>query len=272
MQPVRHILFPVDFSERSTLTLPFVRSMAHRLEASVTLLHVIPPGTAPDPAICAGLNRTATDMFEGVRMAIAVEPGDPATKIIDHAREHHINMIMMATHGYGAIRGMLLGSVTASVLADSPCAVWTTSHLRNYDTADEEGILRVLCAVDREPESAAVMQWASGFSRDLRAGLHLVHAALSITDCPSLESEQTLQESVRSSCRAAVEAIRKSAGVEAPLSVSVGDVEEVLHDEVLRQHASVVVIGLGVLKGKFGRLRTHAHAIIRRCPCPVICI
>jgi hypothetical protein len=69
-----------------------------------------------------------------------------------------------------------------------------------------------------------------------------------------------------------VEAIRKSAGVEAPLSVAVGDVEEVLHDEVLRQHASVVVIGLSVLKGKFGRLRTHAHSIIRRCPCPVICI
>jgi nucleotide-binding universal stress UspA family protein len=246
--------------------------MAQRLDASVTLFHVVPAGTAPDPSICAGLNRLATEHFEGVRMAVAVEPGDPATKIIEYARDHHIQLIMMPTHGYGALRSLLLGSVTASVLAEAPCAVWTTSHLRPYEQNDDDGMLRVLCAVDREPDSARVMQWASGFSRDLHAGLHLVHAALSITDCPSLDSEQTLQETVRSSCRAAVEAIRKSAGVEAPLSVSVGDVEEVVHDEVLRQHATAVVIGLGVLNGKLGRLRTHAHAIIRRCTCPVICI
>ncbi len=272
MQPIRHILFPIDFSERSALTVPFVRSMAQRLDASVTLFHVIPPGTTPEPQVCAELNRIAAETLDGVRTAIAVEPGDPATRIIEYARENHIHLVMMPTHGYGAVRSLLLGSVTASVLSEAPCAVWTTSHIRKYEQPEEDSNLRVLCAVDRESDSARVMQWASGFARDLKAGLHLVHAALSITDCPSLESEQSLQETVRSSCRVAVEAIRKSAGVEAPLSVSVGDVEEVVHDEVLRQHATVAVIGVGVLKGNFGRLRTHAHAIVRRCPCPVICV
>jgi nucleotide-binding universal stress UspA family protein len=272
MLPIEHILFPYDFSERSARTAPLVRSLAQRLGASVTLLHVIAPGTLEEPAHCAELNRVATEGLPGVRVTATSRPGDPAAIISDFARTENVGLIMMPTHGYGQLRGLLLGSVTAQVLADASCPVWTTAHVRSYNPADDEGMLRILCAVDREPCSAALMQWAAGFARNCNAGLHLVHAALSITDCPSFESEQTLQESVRSSCRAAVDQIRRSAGVEAPLSVAVGDVEEVVHDEVLRQHASMVVIGRGVLKGTLGRLRTQAHSIIRRSPCPVVCV
>jgi len=33
-----------------------------------------------------------------------------------------------------------------------------------------------------------------------------------------------------------------------------------------------VVIGRGSVQGKFGRLRTHAHGIVRQSPCPALSV
>jgi len=43
MATIGHILFPFDFSKQSLEIVPFVRVMATRLEAKVTLLSVVPP-------------------------------------------------------------------------------------------------------------------------------------------------------------------------------------------------------------------------------------
>jgi nucleotide-binding universal stress UspA family protein len=44
------------------------------------------------------------------------------------ARESAFDLIMMPTRGRGRFRAALLGSVTAKVLHDSACAVWTAAH------------------------------------------------------------------------------------------------------------------------------------------------
>jgi len=41
MRNVKHILFPVDFSEKCRSVRPFVKSMAQRFGARVTLMHVL---------------------------------------------------------------------------------------------------------------------------------------------------------------------------------------------------------------------------------------
>ena len=43
MLPIKHILFPVDFSERSESAVPFVEAIANRFGSKVTLLSVAPP-------------------------------------------------------------------------------------------------------------------------------------------------------------------------------------------------------------------------------------
>ena len=42
MSKIKHIVFPVDFSDRSNSAVPFVAEMARRHEAKVTLLAVAP--------------------------------------------------------------------------------------------------------------------------------------------------------------------------------------------------------------------------------------
>jgi nucleotide-binding universal stress UspA family protein len=60
--------------------------------------------------------------------------------------------------------------------------------------------------------------------------------------------------------------------VTAPICVTAGDVAETIYEEAHRHDAHLIVIGRGVLHETLGRLRTHAHAIIRQAPCPVLSV
>jgi nucleotide-binding universal stress UspA family protein len=51
-----------------------------------------------------------------------VDHGDPATYITAQAEKNDVDLIMMATHGYGTFRSLLLGSVAAKVLHDAKLA------------------------------------------------------------------------------------------------------------------------------------------------------
>ena len=46
----------------------------------------------------------------------------------DYAREHEMDLIVIATHGHGALASMLLGSVTEKVVRKSSCPVLTVRH------------------------------------------------------------------------------------------------------------------------------------------------
>lgn len=56
-------------------------------------------------------------------MHVAV--GRPFAEIIGYARRNDVDLIVMATHGRGAIAHVLLGSTTEKVVRKAPCAVMT---------------------------------------------------------------------------------------------------------------------------------------------------
>jgi nucleotide-binding universal stress UspA family protein len=49
--------------------------------------------------------------------------GAAGSEICALARERDVRMIVLASHGWGVIEGVLFGSVTSSVLAHTPCPV-----------------------------------------------------------------------------------------------------------------------------------------------------
>jgi nucleotide-binding universal stress UspA family protein len=57
-----------------------------------------------------------------------VVDGHPFVEIIKHAKEGDADMIIMGTHGRGAIAHMLLGSVAEKVVRTAPCPVLTVRH------------------------------------------------------------------------------------------------------------------------------------------------
>lgn len=286
MSSIQHILFPFDFSEAGSRAANYIGPLANRLHAKVTLLSVVPPiwneplaGMGPvivqDPdelnrQLQTRLNQTFGQEFAGLEVDRIAVTGDPAVEITAFAHNQKVDLIMMPTHGFGLFRSLLLGSVTAKVLHDSHCPVWTSAHAEKQDAPHLPN--KMLCAIDGTPESIGVLRWASQLSSQLGASLNLLHVVAPASDLLALESERDLQESLREAARERVETFIKAAAVEAPLRVAVGDVAPTIAEEARQEGAHLLLLGRGSLQSKMGRLRTHEYGIIQSSPCPVISV
>jgi nucleotide-binding universal stress UspA family protein len=283
---IKHILFPFDFSNPGLLAAPFVRAVASRFEARITLMSVVPPvwdaSSVGIPAVVAvdpqemerdvksRLEGALTKELAGLHVQRVTDAGDPALRIIDFAHANAVDLIMMPTHGFGLFRSLLIGSVTAKVLHDAKCAVWTATHAEEQRSPDLPK--RIVCAVDGTPKTRELMLWALEFSQKLGATLRLVHVVPPISDWLALPTERELQEQVRDQARANIASLQQSAGIELPLRVAVGRIAETVTEEARQEEAGLVIIGRGSLQSPLGRLRTHAYTIIRQSPCPVLSV
>ena len=281
-----NILFPFDFSAQGLQAAPFVRALAGRLKANVTVLAVVPPAFEVMPAsmgvragedvrgwtdaLQARLDGALTGELAGVPVERVVDHGDPGFRIVDVAHQRGVDLIMMPTHGLGLFRSLLVGSATAKVLHDATCPVWTAAHTEQQRTGDLPKT--ILCAVDGRPSSVELLKWAADFSTRVGASLKLLHVASSITDWPTLERERALQEQVRQTARDSIASLQTSAGVDAPLRVVVGEIAATVTDIAREEGADLILIGRGSLQSSLGRLRTHAYGIIQRSPCPVLSV
>jgi nucleotide-binding universal stress UspA family protein len=286
MPTIKHILFPCDFSEQCSLGVPFVRAIASRFDARITLLNVIPPVWAEAPAALsaqaeldtrelpiepqARLETMLAQEFAGLAVQSVTGSGDPAVSIVDFAHDHAVDLIMIPTHGYELFRSLVIGSVTSKVLHEARCPVWTATHAEEQQSP---GMPRtILCAVDGTPKSLALLQWASGFSQQMGAALKLIHVAPRISDALALPSEKKLQEEVNQQARAGLEALVRSAGVEAPLRITAGAIADAVAEAAEEEDADLVLVGRGSLQAALGRLRTHTYGIIQKSPCPVLSV
>jgi nucleotide-binding universal stress UspA family protein len=282
---IKHILFPYDFSPQGRQVAHFVGAFARRFGATVTLFGVVPPiFDASQPAMYAYDGETSDEWRKALQLRLdgiqfeeladvtierVADSGDPAFRITEYAHTRGVDLIMMHTHGHGVFRNVLVGSVTAKVLHDAQCPVWTAAHAETQRVSDLPKT--ILCALDGTPENVTLLRWAADFAAQLGANLRLLHVVGSVTDWPSLESERKLQDDARREAHARIEALQAQAGVSAPLRVEVGEVVAGVTEEA-NQDADLLLVGRGVLSSTLGRLRTHTFGIIQRSPCPVVSI
>jgi nucleotide-binding universal stress UspA family protein len=59
----------------------------------------------------------------GVPFETVLVTGDPAERISELARERNARLVAIGTRGYGTVRSLLLGSVSAAVVRRAPCPV-----------------------------------------------------------------------------------------------------------------------------------------------------
>jgi nucleotide-binding universal stress UspA family protein len=283
---ITHILFPFDFSPQGVQAVPFVRALAMRLAAKVTVLSVVPPtwemppqalqpllGDSPREwvdALQRRLNHTLMHDLEGVRVDRVADGGDPALRIAAFAGSNHVDLIMLPTHGLGVFRRLLVGSVTSKLLHDARCPVWTAAHAETQRSPHLPQ--RVLCAVDGTSNGVALLQWAEAFGRVLDARVTALHVLGPVTDWPSLDRERELQEELREEARARLTKAHQDAGLTIPVRVAVGDTVNTVVEEARQEQADLVIIGRGAIGEPFGRLRTHAFGIVQRSPCPVLSV
>jgi len=278
----KNILYPIDFSDRCRVVWPAVADMALQLAVPVTLFHAFDVEYRNDLAAAdlAAIRERVQEKLDhflppesdllSVRRKLV--DGPAAECIVHHAAQMESPMIMMPTRGHTRFRQLLLGSVTAAVLHDAACPVWTEAH--SEDESVSRGLHHsIVCAIDMGRATPQVLQTASAFNAKFGAVLHVVHSVPGIDPrFPSGAADRAHEFLVEKAHQDFPDLCSK-AGIDSSLEIveNVGLVDSIVA-AVRRHRADLLIIGRGVIQGPLGRLRTNAHELIRRSPCPVLSV
>jgi nucleotide-binding universal stress UspA family protein len=149
MIALKHILVATDFSEASDAALAYGRELARTFGTTLDVLHVVEDlgafaldyplhpelgrwQTEAEAAATTRLNAllSAEDRQVLRARAVVLTARSPAQTIASYAREAmpSVGMIVMGTHGRGAVTHLLMGSVAEHVVRIAPCPVLTVRH------------------------------------------------------------------------------------------------------------------------------------------------
>jgi nucleotide-binding universal stress UspA family protein len=162
----------------------------------------------------AALDRFVAQEFTGARVSYRVTKGDAARQIVACAHEQQVDLIMIPTHGYGPFRSLLLGSVTAKVLHDVHCPVWTGVHAEQMTWHSSDRWKRVLCAVEADERGESVLKWAWQFARQQSLELQLVHTVTGADGMWTAENDPSMYKFLFDAAREQLAKLQSRAGTD----------------------------------------------------------
>lgn len=139
---IKRILVPVDFSANSRGALDYAHGLAVKFEAALHLVHVCETPSLMTPALDAyaiayadwteRLGQEAEKQLDSITTALRdvtvtkeVLFGSPASAIVEAAGTNKADLIVMGTHGHGAVMHVLMGNVAERVVRTATCPVLT---------------------------------------------------------------------------------------------------------------------------------------------------
>jgi nucleotide-binding universal stress UspA family protein len=130
---IQKILYPTDFSSYSNQAYFHAIAQAEKHGASLTILFVYNPDSITTPGSQGDEEADRRYWREQLEQIRPVDPrisvrhvlatGDPATEIVNYARDAGMDLIVMGTHGRTGLDRLLMGSVAEKVLRESACSV-----------------------------------------------------------------------------------------------------------------------------------------------------
>lgn len=138
---MKKILVPTDASEYSRKALKMALEIARRNGSVIELFSVV---EMPEVRSYADMARGDNDTWleeirqlgeqaikatlegidtSGITMIKRSMKGKPANLILREIEKENIDLVIMGSHGYGAVMGAILGSVSQRVLQGAKCSV-----------------------------------------------------------------------------------------------------------------------------------------------------
>ena len=155
MVVIRNILVATDFSEPSAVAMAYGRDLARTYNASLHVLHIVEDvmtryNTEAGfllPSMQSDLEKAARreldaritdeDRQQLKAVAVIVTGTSIAEGIVEYAKTHSIDLIVTGTHGRGAVKHFLMGSVAERVVRTAGCPVLTVhAHERDFIVPD----------------------------------------------------------------------------------------------------------------------------------------
>jgi len=181
---VKRILTPVDFSDSAAMSLDNAVSLAKLMKAELYLLHIIETSTFPSFIAHAfsGFEKKVEDASNdklnelcskleaehGLKVHCITETGKIYRQIVHCARQSHIDLIVMGTHGSGG-SSYIIGSNTTRVVQEAPCPVISVQ-----EHVLQTGFSRIGLPIDDSPESRQKVNFAMELARHSNAIIHII--------------------------------------------------------------------------------------------------
>ncbi|MEO5965241.1 MAG: universal stress protein [Candidatus Limnocylindrales bacterium] len=134
---VPKLLLATDLSEASSSATDEAFDLARRLAATLLIVSVIDPGSLLLPGgrfraridqvrehreqLARGLVERGREL--GLDVSFLVWTGDPGDMIVEAAEAEHADMVLVGSHGRGAVGRFFIGSVSEHVVRHAPCPV-----------------------------------------------------------------------------------------------------------------------------------------------------
>lgn len=293
MSTIRRILFPTDFSAKSVSAAAYVAALTQKFGAEVTVMHVshahgtyaavsdvsLPPAYALDLAWSQlqeseakeKMSEFVCSYFRHVPTVPLLFTGDPATTIVNRASDLSTDLIVITTHGSGVLRRMLLGSVTAKVLHDAKCPVFTIPVM-DPRASDSVDFRHILCAIETGPQQQRALRWAIDFSREVGALLSVVHVMPELVEGQWGDFDVDLRANLRKNVMNQLRQLLESVDYHGEVILESGPVASKVRAMAQINQADLVVVGRHLGSGIWSGLHDAAYSIIRESPCPVASI
>ena len=292
MPKLSRILVPVEFSPRCRGAVQYAEALSCHFHCEIVLLHVVIPPLANFSSFEAMAYTNAEDLAREIAQQRTADleaftctapadaavrrvvlEGDPTQTIVEFASSENCDLIVMPTHGYGPFRRFLLGSVTAKVLHDAICPVWTGPHMERAPNYSSVHFHNIVCAIDLGLHSREVLAWAAEFARETGARLSIVHAIpSSATRLGGFYFDPDWRTQLTRTAVEHIGFLRREMEIEASVAIEAGEPPLVVTAAAEATSADLLVIGRGSTPRAHGHLPTNAYAIVRQSTCPVVTV
>ncbi|MGA7908684.1 MAG: universal stress protein [Candidatus Sulfotelmatobacter sp.] len=281
---LKNILFTTDFSPSSEAALPFALAFARLYEASLLVVHVLPPephlALVPDrlPAQDEADFEQARHKLSGfvrsniaadVTCKLSVSRGPLDTVIPELIAANDIDLVVLGSHGRRGLKKVVLGSSAEKIYRSASCPVLTVGPSA-HPAASPCAIKRILFPVDLSTGTAHALPYALSLAEENEAELILLHAAplvpwqhrISVEDRSRAELMRLIPPEVENWCKP-VYLVRWEYPPEAILQAAAdGEMD---------------LIVMGVNKAREATLSSHrpwpiASEVVSRAPCPVLTV
>ena len=284
MLTITKILLPVDLEQPSLPPVHQAAALARQFHSEVLILHVVRLFsylglheighrdllTESVKQAEAKLDTVLLPELAGLPVKRMVAKGDPGRLIPQIAQDEKAELIVMGTHGLGALAGALMGSTAAKVLDGAHCPVWTVARMQKTQTPDL-AIRHVLCAVDFSAHDPATARGAAALADAFGARLTLAHVTPSVENYGPGGSYELpdFKEALVSSATRQLTKLRDETSIRAEFFIGSGSISKVLHKAIEELAADALVIGR---RASINRLGANNYAIIRDSPVPVLSV
>ena len=294
----KHILVPLDGSEMAEAALPAAAFLAEKLDARITLMHVIEKNAPSEvhgqphlhsaPEAVTYLEEMARRYFpRHVSVYCHVhtaEVDNVAASIVANADELSNDLVVMCSHGRGAALHLFLGSIAQRVVSLDSRPVLIT-HPTEAGKAPAFSCRHILVPLDGESEHAQALPMSKTLARACTAALHLVSvipnlatlsgdAAMASRVLPGTTSRllEFSTQDAESNLHALEEQLTAE-GFEASAHVLRGDPAKVILDAALNAQIDLIVLAT---HGKTGMgafwAGSVAHKICSQSKVPLLLI